>query len=94
MVTMLLIFEGPRGISSSTSPLSVSHAKERNIESDVSTGNYAPIPPPPEPEVLLPRSATMSETNSFSPRDPPKRSALNGDSFRGPNDSFRGAERK
>jgi len=33
----------------------------------VDSGYYAPLPPPPEPEVLLPRSATMSETMSSFP---------------------------
>jgi len=104
MATMLLIFEGPRGLTSNTSPLiSVSQAKERNVDSEVSTGYFAPIPPPPEPEVLLPRSATMSETvrlsetQSFSPREPLKKTeSFRGasESFRGASDSFRGAERK
>jgi len=66
MGTMLLIFEGPRVVSGL--PLgSAIRDKEASRETSVDSGFYIPVSPPPEPEDLLPRSATMSETiNSVS----------------------------
>jgi hypothetical protein len=69
MGTMLLIFEGPRVVGAALPMYSQAKEREATRESSVDSGYYVPVPPPPEPEVLLPRSATMSETiNSYGAR--------------------------